>query len=118
MNLVAKPCSGINDSYLPVTDEFRYISGMGHLLGYARVSTGDQDVALQRDALTAAGCYRVFVDTASGALDARPALTEVLDQLGRRTPWWCGDWTGWAAQFGIPSTSSPTWKPAESGSGR
>ena len=57
-------------------------SGMGHLLGYARVSTtGDQDVALQRDALTAAGCYRVFVDTASGALDARPALTEVLDQL-------------------------------------
>ena len=34
-----------------------------------------------RDALTAAGCYRVFVDTASGALDASPALTEVLDQL-------------------------------------
>jgi DNA invertase Pin-like site-specific DNA recombinase len=62
-------------------DELRYISGMGHLLGYARVSTGDQDVALQRDALTAAGCYRVFVDTASGALDARPALAEVLDQL-------------------------------------
>ena len=54
---------------------------MGHLLAYARVSSGDQDVALQRDALTAAGCYRVFVDTASGALDARPALTEVLDQL-------------------------------------
>ena len=47
----------------------------------ARVSTGDQDVALQRDALTVAGCYRVFVDTASGALDARPALADVLDQL-------------------------------------
>jgi len=79
---VAKPCSGINDSHLPSAGEFRYISGMGHLLGYARVSTaGDQDVALQRDALTAAGCYRVFVDTASGALDTRPALTEVLDQL-------------------------------------
>ena len=81
-NPVAKPRSGINDSHLPLADEFRYISGMGHLLGYARVSTaGDQDVALQHHALTAAGCYRVFVDTASGALDARPALTEVLDQL-------------------------------------
>ncbi|MEC5200008.1 hypothetical protein RCH21_002251 [Arthrobacter sp. PL16] len=34
---------------------------MGHLLGYARVSTTDQDAALQVDALTAAGCYRVFV---------------------------------------------------------
>jgi len=81
-NPVAKPCSGINDSHLPLADEFRYIWGMGHLLGYARVSTAvGQDVALQRDTLTAAGCYRVFVDTASGALDARPALTEVLDQL-------------------------------------
>lgn len=78
---MAKTCSGINAPYPPVTDGFRYIPGMDHLLGYARVSTGDQDVALQRDALTAAGCYRVFVDTASGALDARPALAEVLDQL-------------------------------------
>jgi len=46
-NLVAKPRSGINDSNLPLADEFRYISGMGHLLAYARVSTGDQDVALR-----------------------------------------------------------------------
>ena len=54
---------------------------MGHLLGYARVSTMDQDLSLQQDALTAAGCYRIFTDTASGALDARPALAEVVDQL-------------------------------------
>ena len=54
---------------------------MGHLLGYARVSTGDQSPDLQLDALRAAGCYRVFVDTASGALAARPELTKVLDQL-------------------------------------
>jgi DNA invertase Pin-like site-specific DNA recombinase len=54
---------------------------MGHLLGYARVSTVDQELALQRDALTAAGCYRIFTDTASGSLDARPALGEVVDQL-------------------------------------
>ncbi|MFF1384749.1 recombinase family protein [Arthrobacter sp. NPDC058288] len=54
---------------------------MGHLLGYARVSTGDQDAALQQDALKAAGCYRIFTDTASGSLESRPELTKLLDQL-------------------------------------
>jgi Resolvase, N terminal domain len=54
---------------------------MAHLLGYARVSTGEQHPDLQVDALTAAGCYRVFIDRASGALAARPALDQVLDQL-------------------------------------
>jgi DNA invertase Pin-like site-specific DNA recombinase len=54
---------------------------MGHLLGYARVSTGDQHPDLQVDALTAAGCYRVFVDRASGARTDRPQLAAVLDQL-------------------------------------
>ncbi|MBV9132035.1 MAG: recombinase family protein [Chloroflexi bacterium] len=54
---------------------------MAHLLGYARVSTTDQNPDLQLDALKAASCYRVFVDTASGALDDRPQLAKVLDQL-------------------------------------
>lgn len=54
---------------------------MSHLLGYARVSTADQHPDLQLDALRAAGCYRIFVDTASGALDERPELAKVLDQL-------------------------------------
>ncbi|BAS18461.1 transposon Tn552 resolvase (plasmid) [Arthrobacter sp. Hiyo8] len=54
---------------------------MGDLLGYARVSTGGQDAALQHDALTAAGCYRIFTDTASGSLESRPELAKVLDQL-------------------------------------
>lgn len=51
------------------------------LFGYARVSTGAQDLALQRDALNAAGCLRIFEDTASGALDDRPQLAELLDDL-------------------------------------
>jgi DNA invertase Pin-like site-specific DNA recombinase len=54
---------------------------MGHLLGYARVSTTDQNPDLQLDALKTAGCYRLFVDHASGTLDERPELTRVLDQI-------------------------------------
>jgi DNA invertase Pin-like site-specific DNA recombinase len=54
---------------------------MPHLIGYARVSTTDQTPDLQLDALAAAGCYRVFTDTASGALDERPELAAALDQL-------------------------------------
>ena len=54
---------------------------MGHLLGYARVSTAEQDPALQRDALTAAGCARLWIDVASGSRDDRPQLASVLEQL-------------------------------------
>lgn len=54
---------------------------MGALLGYARVSTGEQDAALQLDALEQVGCARVFSDTASGALQERPELTRLLDHL-------------------------------------
>src|SRR5215217_4855322 len=54
---------------------------MGHLLGYARVSTTDQHPQLQVDALERAGCYRVFTETASGTRSDRPTLVQVLDQL-------------------------------------
>jgi DNA invertase Pin-like site-specific DNA recombinase len=54
---------------------------MGSPVGYARVSTVEQDPALQHDALTAAGCVRVFTDTASGARDDRAQLTAALDYL-------------------------------------
>ncbi len=54
---------------------------MAHLLGYARVSTTDQNPDLQVDELTAAGCWKVWTDHASGALDRRPQLDEVLEQL-------------------------------------
>ena len=47
---------------------------MGHLLGYARVSTTDQQPQLQVDALQRAGCYRIFTETASGARADRPVL--------------------------------------------
>jgi len=59
----------------------RYGPGMGHLFGYARVSTTEQNPDLQVDELTAAGCWKVWTDRASGALDRRPQLGEVLEQL-------------------------------------
>jgi len=49
-------------------------------LGYARVSTLHQDDALQHDALCQAGCDRVFADKASGKLQSRPALDDLLAQ--------------------------------------
>ena len=68
-------------------------------VGYARVSTHDQDPALQRDALAAAGCERVFEDRASGTWADRPGLAQALaylrgdglvvwkpDRLGRSLP--------------------------------
>lgn len=57
------------------------LPGVNDLLGYARVSTADQDPALQHDALTAAGCFRVWTDTTSGAKTQRPQLDAVLDAL-------------------------------------
>ena len=70
------------------------------LVGYARVSTLDQNPALQRDALAAAGCTKLFEDRASGARADRPGLAQALaflregdvlvvwklDRLGRSLP--------------------------------
>lgn len=50
------------------------------LLGYARVSDASQNHDLQMDALRAAGCERVFVETASGARADRSELAKLLDQ--------------------------------------
>lgn len=47
-------------------------------IGYGRVSTRDQNLEAQRDALVAAGCDEVFVDQASGKLAARPELDSAL----------------------------------------
>jgi len=51
------------------------------LVGYARVSTSDQDPALQFDALEQAGCDRVYTETASGAQRDRPELKAALDYM-------------------------------------
>ncbi len=70
------------------------------LVGYARVSTVEQTLALQEDALRAAGCDTIFTDTSSGAKADRPGLGEALaylrpgdalavwrlDRLGRSLP--------------------------------
>lgn len=66
--------------YFRVKTSFATLDRRGVSLG-VRVSTSDQDAALQVDALQAAGCYRVFVDTISGALEHRPELDKLLDQL-------------------------------------
>jgi len=52
---------------------------MTDILGYARVSTGDQDVAGQTMRLTEAGASRVFTDVMSGKSMDRPGLKELLD---------------------------------------
>jgi DNA invertase Pin-like site-specific DNA recombinase len=70
------------------------------LIGYAGVSTADQNLDLQRDALKKAGCKRVFTDQMSGTRADRPGLAEALsharegdvvvvwrlDRLGRSLP--------------------------------
>ena len=50
-------------------------------IGYARVSTRDQNLNLQLDALNQAGCERIYQDVASGSKAARPALDELLGQI-------------------------------------
>src|SRR3954466_8929289 len=51
------------------------------LIGYARVSTLDQTLALQQDALTGTGCEQLYTDTVSGSVTERPGLTQALSHL-------------------------------------
>ncbi|HBP4890778.1 TPA: recombinase family protein [Pseudomonas aeruginosa] len=51
------------------------------ILGYARVSTGEQDLSLQRNELSDAGCTRIFAEKISGARKERPELERLLDHL-------------------------------------
>ncbi len=53
------------------------------LIGYARVSTADQDPQLQLDALNAAGVERLFTDHASGSATSRPQFDQMMQTLRR-----------------------------------
>ena len=58
-----------------------FCHAMGMILGYARVSTEDQKLDAQADALTAAGAERIFAERISGSVRNRPELDRLLDQL-------------------------------------
>jgi DNA invertase Pin-like site-specific DNA recombinase len=51
------------------------------LIGYARVSTHEQHLHLQQDALSTAGCLKIFTDTISGVKSERKGLAEALDYV-------------------------------------
>jgi DNA invertase Pin-like site-specific DNA recombinase len=63
-------------------------------IGYARVSTRDQNLELQLDALNKAECQRIFSDKLSGAQVERPGLKEALSHLRKPIPLWSGNWIG------------------------
>ncbi len=54
---------------------------MGRLIGYARVSTEDQNLSLQVDELQRIGCKKVFTDKAKGVKSERPGLDKCLNTL-------------------------------------
>ena len=68
---------------------------MTGILGYARVSTGDQDVAGQTMRLTQTGAIKVFTDVRSGRNMDRPGLQELLAYARKATRWPSCVWTGW-----------------------
>jgi DNA invertase Pin-like site-specific DNA recombinase len=58
-----------------------FATGAPMLIGYARVSTDDQNLSQQRAALQAAGCRRIYEEKVSGAKRDRPQLARLIDQL-------------------------------------
>ena len=73
--------SGTKRHVTPLPSPAAIATGM--LIGYARVSTEDQRLDLQQDALAKLGCQKVFEDRASGARADRPGLAAALSHLRR-----------------------------------
>lgn len=72
------PCSEI---YIPVLYKKQVLRISIMLIGYARVSTMDQNPALQMDALRGAGCEKIYIEKASGSHRDRPKLKAALEYL-------------------------------------
>jgi predicted site-specific integrase-resolvase len=86
--LVPSACAQCGTTLQPVRSfalsAARQRSDRAMLVGYARVSTQDQNLELQREALTQAGCQKLFEDKLSGTRAERPGLAKALKCYARR----------------------------------
>ena len=76
---------------------------MGQFIGYARVSTSEQDLSLQINELKDAGCQDIFQDKVTGTTSNRPGLDECVRTLRPATYSWYGDSIGLGGRCNISS---------------
>ena len=79
---ISGDCQGpITHLIIKVLKHFNLTGCETMLIGYARISTDDQQLNLQNDALNKAGCERIFKDIASGAKDNRAGLNDAISYV-------------------------------------
>ena len=74
-------CKSLSQNYILLQGHLRQIERISMKIGYARVSTLDQNLDLQLQALKKAGCQKVFREKVSGASRQRPEFQLMLNQL-------------------------------------